>query len=99
MILSFVNKQRRYSAEKVKNYQEICSRVMEAVASRPFLDKRMLKSGIVLSATVNFVGTDKIRLVKRDTPAAYPAKIRAGDETVTVFDPGFPLYWHVEDAQ
>ena len=66
MILSFVNKQRRYSAEKVKNYQEICSRVMEAVASRPFLDKRMLKSGIVLSATVNFVGTDKIRLVNRE---------------------------------
>lgn len=40
---------------------------------------------------------DLIRLVKRDTPAAYPAHIPAGDETVTVFDPGFPLYWHVED--
>lgn len=45
------------------------------------------------------VNADKIRLVKRDTPAAYPAKIQAGDETVTVFDPGYPLYWHVEDAQ
>ncbi|WP_199260255.1 dihydroorotase [Paracoccus binzhouensis] len=40
---------------------------------------------------------DRIRLVKRDTPAAYPTHIPAGDETVTVFDPGFPLYWHVED--
>lgn len=40
---------------------------------------------------------DTIRLVKRDTPAEYPSKITAGSETVTVFDPGFPLYWHVED--
>ncbi|WP_323717079.1 dihydroorotase [Paracoccus aminovorans] len=40
---------------------------------------------------------DRIRLVRRDTPAPYPTHINAGDETVTVFDPGFPLYWHVED--
>ncbi|WP_287885798.1 MULTISPECIES: dihydroorotase [Paracoccus] len=40
---------------------------------------------------------DRIRLVRRDTPAEYPTHIAAGDETVTVFDPGFPLYWHVED--
>lgn len=40
---------------------------------------------------------DQIRLVKRDVPAEYPTHIPAGDETVTVFDPGFPLYWHVED--
>ncbi|WP_294926814.1 dihydroorotase [uncultured Paracoccus sp.] len=43
------------------------------------------------------VNGDRIRLVKRDTPAEYPAKITTGAETVTVFDPGFPLYWHVED--
>ena len=40
---------------------------------------------------------DRIRLVRRDTAAEYPTHIPAGDETVTVFDPGFPLYWHVED--
>lgn len=40
---------------------------------------------------------DMIRLVKRDTPADYPTHIPAGDDSVTVFDPGFPLYWHVED--
>ncbi|WP_423210378.1 dihydroorotase [Paracoccus yeei] len=40
---------------------------------------------------------DRIRLVRRDDPAEYPTHIAAGDETVTVFDPGFPLYWHVED--
>ncbi len=42
---------------------------------------------------------DRIRLIKRDTPAEYPAKVPAGDETVTVFDPGFPLFWHVEDHE
>lgn len=40
---------------------------------------------------------DHIRLVKRATPAEYPAQISAGGETVTVFDPGYPLYWHLED--
>ncbi|WP_313352029.1 dihydroorotase [Paracoccus sp. (in: a-proteobacteria)] len=40
---------------------------------------------------------DRIRLIKHDTPADYPTHIAAGDETVTVFDPGFPLYWHLED--
>lgn len=40
---------------------------------------------------------DRIRLVRRDAPSTYPAQIKAGDETVTVFDPGFPLYWHLED--
>ncbi|WP_103172804.1 dihydroorotase [Paracoccus sp. SY] len=40
---------------------------------------------------------DRITLVKRGTPAEYPAQVAAGGETVTVFDPGFPLYWHLED--
>ncbi|WP_022708174.1 dihydroorotase [Paracoccus zeaxanthinifaciens] len=41
---------------------------------------------------------DRIRLTKRDTPAEYPTQIEAGDEVVTVFDPGFPIHWHLEDA-
>lgn len=40
---------------------------------------------------------DRIRLVRRDTPSTYPAQIAAGAETVTIFDPGFPLYWYLED--
>ena len=40
---------------------------------------------------------DRITLTRRDTPAEYPAQITAGAETVTVFDPGFPLFWHLED--
>ena len=40
---------------------------------------------------------DRIRLVRRDAPARWPARIAAGDETVTVFDPGFPIYWHIDE--
>ena len=36
-----------------------------------------------------------ITLVRGD-PVAYPARISTGDGPVTVFDPGFPLHWHVE---
>ncbi|MCB2115380.1 MAG: dihydroorotase [Rhodobacteraceae bacterium] len=39
----------------------------------------------------------RLTLAKRDHPARWPAKI--GDEAgpVTVFDPGFPVHWHVSD--
>jgi dihydroorotase len=36
-----------------------------------------------------------VTLVKGD-PVAYPAKIPTPDGPVTVFDPGFPLHWHVQ---
>lgn len=39
----------------------------------------------------------RITLTRRERPADYPAQISAGGETVTVFDPGFPLFWHLED--
>ncbi len=39
------------------------------------------------------VGT--LTLVKGD-PVTYPPKVDTGDGPVTVFDPGFPLPWHVE---
>ncbi len=32
----------------------------------------------------------------RGAPVAYPPKIHAGADTVTVFDPGFPLHWRVD---
>ena len=43
------------------------------------------------------VNTDSITLEKRSEPLELPDRIDAGGETVTVFDPGFPLYWHVKD--
>ncbi|WP_108259827.1 dihydroorotase [Mangrovicoccus ximenensis] len=34
--------------------------------------------------------------LKKGAPVAYPAAIETENGPVTVFDPGFPLYWHVE---
>jgi len=39
---------------------------------------------------------DSITLVRRDTPLPPPGTIAVGEETVTVFDPGFPLHWQIE---
>lgn len=40
----------------------------------------------------------RLTLVKQDTPVQYPAQIPVeGRQSVTVFDPGFDLYWAVED--
>lgn len=37
----------------------------------------------------------RISLEKTEAPVAYPAKVETGEGPVTVFDPGFPLYWRV----
>lgn len=39
----------------------------------------------------------KMRLVKQQEPVSYPATIEVGNETVTTFDPGYPLHWRVEN--
>ncbi|MEL6645257.1 MAG: dihydroorotase [Pseudomonadota bacterium] len=41
------------------------------------------------------VNEDTITLIKSDTPVTYPDQIETEDGPVTVFDPGFPLYWSV----
>jgi dihydroorotase len=38
---------------------------------------------------------DKITLVKTEVAVAYPDKIETGDGPVTVFDPGFDVFWRV----
>ncbi|MFT5743144.1 MAG: dihydroorotase, partial [Paracoccaceae bacterium] len=38
---------------------------------------------------------DTITLV-RGTPVDYPTHIDTGEGPVTLFNPGFPLHWHVE---
>ncbi|MDO5641571.1 MAG: dihydroorotase [Paracoccus sp. (in: a-proteobacteria)] len=40
----------------------------------------------------------QITLTRQDSPVSYPADIIAGAETVTVFDPGFDLFWQTEPA-
>ncbi|WP_439560008.1 dihydroorotase [Roseinatronobacter sp.] len=45
------------------------------------------------------VNDDTLTLERSDTPVPYPARIDTGSGPVTVFDPGFPLYWQVaQDA-
>lgn len=39
---------------------------------------------------------DRIRLVKHEAAQTFPAKIFTEAGPVTVFDPGFPVHWHVE---
>lgn len=39
----------------------------------------------------------KLHLIRADEPQTWPATISAGDnETVTLFDPGIPIYWTVQ---
>lgn len=38
---------------------------------------------------------ETITMVREDEPVPYPEKIETDAGTVTVFDPGFPLYWRV----
>lgn len=40
---------------------------------------------------------ETVTLEKQDDPVDYPAKIETEDGPVTVFDPGFPLFWRVRD--
>ena len=40
--------------------------------------------------------TDRLTLTKADRPTEFPARIDSGDGPVTVFDPGFPVYWRVD---
>ncbi|MCW8843245.1 MAG: dihydroorotase [Rhodobacteraceae bacterium] len=40
---------------------------------------------------------DTLTLVKSQTPTDFPDKIDTGEGPVTVFDPGYPVYWRVQD--
>ena len=42
------------------------------------------------------VNTGTLTLEKTEAAATWPAKILTGAGPVTVFDPGFPVYWHVK---
>ncbi len=42
------------------------------------------------------VNTGTLRLVKHDQPHIFPARIFTEAGPVTVFNPGFPVHWHVE---
>lgn len=66
MILLFVNKQRRFQADQVAGYKTLCQKAMDKVMQRSFLDKRLLRPNLVLSATVNFVGIDFMKKINKE---------------------------------
>ncbi len=41
------------------------------------------------------VSSETLTLTKQDAPVAFPEKIESGDGPVTVFDPGFDVFWKV----
>ncbi|MEY8829030.1 dihydroorotase [Sedimentitalea sp. XS_ASV28] len=41
------------------------------------------------------VNQDTLTLTRADTPTDFPPRIDSADGPVTVFDPGFPVYWRV----
>ncbi|WFE73228.1 dihydroorotase [Roseinatronobacter sp. S2] len=43
------------------------------------------------------VNDSTLTLERGDTPVTYPARIDTGTGPVTVFDPGFPLFWRVAE--
>ncbi len=45
------------------------------------------------------INDTKMRLIRTSKPAVFPENISVGVETVTVFDPGMPIYWHVDHAK
>jgi dihydroorotase len=42
------------------------------------------------------VNDEKLTLVKHETAVKFPGQIETGDGPVTVFDPGFEVYWQVQ---
>ena len=42
------------------------------------------------------VNSERIKLVKEKNPVEFPNKIFTPEGDITVFDPGFPLYWSVK---
>jgi dihydroorotase len=42
------------------------------------------------------VNHDTLTLTKHDTPVQFPAKIETPEGQLTVFDPGFDVFWSAE---
>ncbi len=61
MILLFVNKQRRFSADEIRKFEKITEEVMGEVLQLSSLDRHLRKTNLVLSASVSFVSKDYIK--------------------------------------
>ncbi|WP_299359252.1 dihydroorotase [uncultured Paracoccus sp.] len=77
------------------NWLPIVAQVFEEEAALDRLEQFVSLNGATFYGYP--ANEDRITLVRRADPAGAPAEIRADQDRVTVFDPGFPLHWHVED--
>lgn len=66
MILLFVNKQRHFKANEIAAYKILCQQAMDIVMQGTFIDRKIRRSNLVISATVNFVGKNYIRSANKD---------------------------------
>ena len=76
------------------NWLPICAQVFEQAGALDRLETFVSLNGAAFYGLPPNDG--HIRLVRRDEPARFPDRIQAGEETVTVFDPGFPVHWQIE---
>ena len=58
MIVMFVNRQRKYNAMSVSQFQDVCQRACDDVEVSPFLDRKLRDSKIKLSLTVYYVSSE-----------------------------------------
>lgn len=78
------------------NWVEICAHVFDQANALDRLEGFLSLNGAAFYGREP--NADTVTLERRDAPAAWPEKITVGDEAVTVFDPGFPIHWHLVDA-
>jgi dihydroorotase len=75
------------------NTMAILAQVFENASALDRLEGFVSRHGAAFYGLPAQTGT--LTLDRRDTAQAFPEKIITGAGPVTVFDPGFPVYWHV----
>jgi dihydroorotase len=75
------------------NTLSVVAHVFEAASALDKLERFVSLNGPAFYGLP--VNEARIQLVKKSEPVKYPEKIQVGEETVVVFDPGEPLFWHV----
>ena len=75
------------------NTLSILAHVFEAAGALDQLEGFVARNGPAFYGLP--VNAATITLEKTDIPVPYPTRIETGVGPVTVFDPGFPLYWRV----
>ena len=75
------------------NTLPILAQVFEDMGALPQIEGFVARHGAAFYRLAQNAGT--LTLMRRATPLALPDKILTGAGPVTLFDPGFPLFWHV----